>query len=115
MPPKTTAEEKIQALSKTDEKRLTQAYRLADRPEEFARFFCEVSEQQTSVKKKIQEILKESLTSDTEAIKALKEIVKDVEKENMMVWLKTTGGRILFAIWSISLVVLGGWAQSFFK
>jgi len=105
----------IPALSEEDEKRLDRAYKLADRPEEFARLFCEVAGNQTVVQKKIETILKELLNRDIQARESLKKIIKEVEKENFHLWFKSMSGKIGIGIWTLIVVLFTAWVGKFFK
>lgn len=93
--------EKIQPLSDNDSNKLDTAFKLADRPEEFAKLFCTVAKEQTSVKNQIIDILKEILMSDVCARNELKHIIQSVQKEDWRNFVKSAWGKTSLLIWTI--------------
>lgn len=108
------AGERITALSDDESEKLETAFKLADRGEEFAKLFCDVAKEYTSVKKLLVDTLVEMLESNAKAREALKGIIRELQKEDSMAFLKTIGGKAAAAGWTILVLVAGIFLEKWF-
>lgn len=84
-----------------------------DRPEKFAEMFCSVAETQVSVRKKLIDILKEAVKTDTEAREAMKVILKEIYADDFKYWFRSVWGKIAIGLWTLLVVVATAWATNF--
>jgi len=104
-------QEKISALSDHESNKLETAFKIADRGEEFAKLFCQVAKDYTSIKDLFIEMMRGLLESDKDARKSLKKIIREVEKEDIWIW----GKKIGFAAWTILILFVGAIINSHIK
>lgn len=95
-----------EALSK-----LNKAHDTIEHPDKFADVFCNAAETQSKVKDVIKKQIEVSTATDPAVRKSLKEIVKEVEKEEMWIW----GKKIGFAAWTVLILVMGALLNKWIK
>lgn len=76
-------------------------------PDKFADVFCAALETQ----RKMTEILKRELTAmlktDADARESLKAIIKECEKEDWKVFVKSAFGKVSLGVWTVAVLVVG--------
>lgn len=107
--------EKISPLSEQDSKRLAQAYKIADRPEEFAKLFCEVAKEQVSVRELLQKMVREMLETDAKSRQALMGLIRYSYKEDWRHFVRSAWSKVAIAAWTLIVVFVTAWLTSIFN
>jgi len=94
--------------------KLETAHDVIQHPDKFAEIFVKAATSQTSIKEYIKKEIKDSLTLDPELRGVLKGLVKEQLKEDWKGFVRSTGGKIAFAIWSVGLIIFTAWISSKF-
>ncbi len=113
-PPKTTYEPEAQ-FDTDKQLKLDNVHDVIQHPDKFAQVFVSAANTQVKIKQLIRKEIKESLTLDPDLIKHVKGLIKDQFKEDWRAFLKSTGGKIAFGIWTIGLLILGAWLGHVWK
>lgn len=95
--------------------KLEKAHDVLDRPEKFAKLFCDVAKNQVSVQTLLKEMIRESLTSDTKSRDALLGLIKQAMRDDWRIWLRSAWGKAGLAIWTVATIALGAWINSIFR
>jgi hypothetical protein len=104
--------DKAKAVFDIDEKhKLDKAHDTIEHPDQFANVLCNVVETQSKVKDAIKKEVKIAVCSDLEMKTFLKEVIKEVEKEEMWIW----GKKIGFAVWTILILIAGALISKYIK
>jgi hypothetical protein len=104
--------EKAKAVFDLEEKsKLEKAHGTIQHPDQFAEVFCNAAETQNKVKEVIKKEVKVVVSSDSEMKTFFKNIIKEVEKEEMWIW----GKKIGFAVWTILILVAGALISKYIK
>lgn len=83
-----------------------ETYETIDRPEKFAELFCKVAESQTNIQDFLKKFVINFTKENPEFKKELRQLIKDEFKKDYRAWLRTTAGKIGFAIWTILIIIL---------
>jgi len=86
-----------------DQIQLKKVHETIDQPDKFAEVFCKAAESQVSIKEIFTKEILKSISTDVNCKNALKEIIRQVEKEDIMIF----GKKIGLAVWSIIMLVVG--------
>jgi hypothetical protein len=84
-------------------------------PDKFADIFCYAAKTQKKIDDVIKENFQETLRKDNDTINAVKRIIQDCNKEDLMSLLKKIGFGIGFGVWTILTIILTAWATRFFS
>ena len=95
--------------------KLDTAHDILQHPDKFAEIFLKAATSQTAIKNHIQKEIQDSLSTDQISKAALKTLIKEQLKEDWKGFMRSTGGKIAFGVWSIALVVLGAWLGHIWK
>jgi hypothetical protein len=95
----------------SEKEKLDKAHDILQHPDLFAEVFCKVAETQSKVKEIIMAEIRKATENDNDTKKFLKEIIKQVEKEEMWIW----GKKIGFAVWTVLILIVGALITKYIK
>lgn len=95
--------------------KLEKAHDVLDRPEKFAKLFCDVAKNQVSVQALIKDMIRDSLNNDTKARESLLGLIRHAMREDWRVWLRSAWGKAGLALWTVATIGLGAWINSLFS
>ncbi len=83
---------------------------ILEQPEKFAQIFCDAASKQKSIDEILNKNIKYLLQTDYETRNSIKDLVHEVEKDNLKFWWKKIGmwtlSAIIFLTGSISTVII---------
>lgn len=71
-----------------------------ERPDGFAKLFCEAAKSQTAVKDLLKEIIQDLLETDVKAQNVLKRLIQEVFKQDWRAFIKTVWGKFALIAWT---------------
>lgn len=95
--------------------KLDKAHDLVDRPEKFAKLFCDVAKNQVSVQALIKEMIRESVATDPKSREALLGLIRQALREDWKTWVRSAWGKAGLALWTAGTLALGAWINSMFR
>ncbi len=100
--------EKINPLSEENAAKLQKAHTLADRPDKFAETFEKAAQSQVKIKETLKKEIRDILATDVDARASLKNVIRQVEKEELWIYTKKFG----FAVWTVGSIIIGAVIQA---
>jgi hypothetical protein len=86
--------------------KLDTAHEILQRPDKFAKLFCDAANKQVDIQNTIKKFIKDSLESDIQTRNALKGMIRHENKESWKAFMMSTGGKIGLGIWTIVTILL---------
>ncbi len=94
--------------------KLDKTHDVLDRPEKFAKLFCDVARKQVDMQTFLKEVMRELIATDPKARDSLLGLIRQAMKEDWKSWLRSRGGMVIFGIWTLITIAFGAWISSLF-
>lgn len=106
------AQQDGEAFDGASKVKLEKAHDLLDRPEKFAKLFCDVAKNQVTVQTLLKEMIREALRGDTESREALMKLIRQAMKEDWRTWARSAWGKVGLAAWTVVTLAIGAYLDT---